>query len=47
MKNKSARLNFATKHPMWSQDVFFSDEILFNLFGMDRKKYVRWRAGEI
>ena len=49
-KNRNARLSFAAKHVLWTDDdwakVYFSDESKFNLFGSDGKRFVRRSAGE-
>ena len=41
---------FATKHVTWTEDqwncVYFSDESKINLFGSDRRRYVRHSATE-
>lgn len=49
-KNKTRRLQFATRHVIWSQEkwqtVHFSDEFKFMLYGSDGKTYIRRNVGE-
>lgn len=49
-KNKKLRLSFAQTHVLWTeeqwQNVFFSDESKFNLFGSDGNNFVRRFSGE-
>ena len=48
-KNQKVRLDFATEHIVWTEEqlnmVHFSDESKFNLFGSDRKRFVRRKMG--
>ena len=49
-KNQRVRFEFATEHFVWTEEqwnmVRFSDESKFNLFGSDRKRFVRRKIGE-
>ena len=50
LKNRRKRLEFAKEHQVWNQtkwnNVFFSDESKFNVFGNDGKNYVWRKPGE-
>ena len=49
-KNQKVHLDFTTEHIMWTEEqlnmVHFSDESKFNLFGSDRKRFVRRKHRE-
>ena len=49
-KNQKTRLAFAAKHVVWSEEqwnqVWFSDESKFNVFGSDGRVHVRRKTGE-
>ena len=48
-KNQKVHLDFVTEHILWTEEqwnmVHFSDESKFNLFGSDRKRFVRPKNG--
>ena len=50
LRNRRKRLEFAKQHTVWTQsqwnNVFFSDESKYNLFGNDGKNCVWRRSGE-
>lgn len=44
-KNQMSQLNFATEHVIWTEEqwdcVHFSDESKFNMFGCERRRFIR------